>query len=125
MAVQSESQKKNLASFLPLVGEAYSSVGIVPPKDISEHRLFQFSNGKNKEHLLVFPDVGRAFQVHLPCSFIFVFSRLHSSVVTYIMLLLRSGKQNLEVLGPVFVFRLHFYPSFGLYSLISIEHKCN
>nr|GMC53927.1 probable mitochondrial adenine nucleotide transporter BTL1 [Ipomoea batatas] len=67
MAVQSESQKKNLVNFLPLVGEAYSSVGIEPPKDISQHRLLQFNNGKNKEHLLVFPDVGRSFQDFINC----------------------------------------------------------
>nr|GMC95568.1 probable mitochondrial adenine nucleotide transporter BTL1 [Ipomoea batatas] len=65
MAVESKSQKKNLVSFLPLVGEAYSSVGIESPKDISQHLLLQFNNGKNKKHLLVFLTLVEPFRVSL------------------------------------------------------------
>nr|GMC87047.1 probable mitochondrial adenine nucleotide transporter BTL1 [Ipomoea batatas] len=65
MAVESKSQKKNLVSFLPLVGEAYSSVGIESLKDISQHLLLQFNNGKNKEHLLVFLTLVEPFRISL------------------------------------------------------------
>lgn len=68
MVAQSESQKKSLVSFFPMAGDAYSSIGTVQPKDISElevnkHYLLNLNNDNtNKKHLLEIPDVGRAFQ---------------------------------------------------------------
>ncbi|CAH9115336.1 unnamed protein product [Cuscuta epithymum] len=64
MVAQSESHKKSLVSVFPLAGNAYSTVGVVPPKDSEldlKHHLLHVNNHKNKNHL-VFPDVGRAFQ---------------------------------------------------------------